>query len=229
HLKVILNEWFLIFCLLQLVGGKWYLIGFATNSKWFINIKNTMKMGVATLVSTAEGDVDLSYAIASSCSADGSCWRRSNRAKKTDMPGKFTFVSWGSKNDIIVVDVKYDDYALVYDIKTKQKVNKIIHLYGRRDEVSANVKEKFKQLALDAGTLAENIVFLPKNGTFKSLDPVFVSNYIKVMQTLINLISFAFHSRVPTCLISSPSHHVGDSSCRSLPLLWKYSSIKATG
>uniref|UniRef100_A0A3B5LFV4 Lipocalin/cytosolic fatty-acid binding domain-containing protein n=1 Tax=Xiphophorus couchianus TaxID=32473 RepID=A0A3B5LFV4_9TELE len=158
--------------------GKWYLIGFATNSKWFINIKNTMKMGVATLVSTAEGDVDLSYASRGhrERNADGSCWRRSNRAKKTDMPGKFTFVSWGSKNDIIVVDVKYDDYALVYDIKTKQKVNKIIHLYGkdltsRRDEVSANVKEKFKQLALDAGTLAENIVFLPKNGTFKSLDP----------------------------------------------------------
>uniref|UniRef100_A0A3B5LF42 Lipocalin/cytosolic fatty-acid binding domain-containing protein n=1 Tax=Xiphophorus couchianus TaxID=32473 RepID=A0A3B5LF42_9TELE len=145
--------------------GKWYLIGFATNSKWFINIKNTMKMGVATLVSTAEGDVDLSYA------SRGHRERKSNRAKKTDMPGKFTFVSWGSKNDIIVVDVKYDDYALVYDIKTKQKVNKIIHLYdsffvtfpGRRDEVSANVKEKFKQLALDAGTLAENIVFLPKN------------------------------------------------------------------
>uniref|UniRef100_A0A3B5LB92 Lipocalin/cytosolic fatty-acid binding domain-containing protein n=1 Tax=Xiphophorus couchianus TaxID=32473 RepID=A0A3B5LB92_9TELE len=206
--------------------GKWYLIGFATNSKWFINIKNTMKMGVATLVSTAEGDVDLSYA------------SRGHRERNLHLSVSLSTIhtdilllllGWGSKNDIIVVDVKYDDYALVYDIKTKQKVNKIIHLYGRRDEVSANVKEKFKQLALDAGTLAENIVFLPKNGTFKSLDPVFVSNYIKVMQTLINLISFAFHSRVPTCLISSPSHHVGDSSCRSLPLLWKYSSIKATG
>lgn len=65
---------------------------------------------------------------------------------------------------------------------------------GRRNEVSPEVKEKFRQLALDAGILAENIVFLPKNGTFKSLDPVFVSHYIKVTQTLINLISFAFHS-----------------------------------
>uniref|UniRef100_A0A3B5LFU5 Lipocalin/cytosolic fatty-acid binding domain-containing protein n=1 Tax=Xiphophorus couchianus TaxID=32473 RepID=A0A3B5LFU5_9TELE len=161
---VILNEWFLIFCLLQLVGGKWYLIGFATNSKWFINIKNTMKMGVATLVSTAEGDVDLSYlhllAAPTALAGEGAT-------------GPKRLTCWGSKNDIIVVDVKYDDYALVYDIKTKQKVNKIIHLYGK-DLTSSATFCKFKQLALDAGTLAENIVFLPKNEQCPQKPPRFL-------------------------------------------------------
>uniref|UniRef100_A0A3B5LB94 Lipocalin/cytosolic fatty-acid binding domain-containing protein n=1 Tax=Xiphophorus couchianus TaxID=32473 RepID=A0A3B5LB94_9TELE len=160
--SVILNEWFLIFCLLQLVGGKWYLIGFATNSKWFINIKNTMKMGVATLVSTAEGDVDLSYA------------SRGHRERNLHLSVSLSTMHTPNKNDIIVVDVKYDDYALVYDIKTKQKVNKIIHLYGKDLTISANVKEKFKQLALDAGTLAENIVFLPKNEQCPQKPPRFL-------------------------------------------------------
>ncbi|PWA22634.1 hypothetical protein CCH79_00001932, partial [Gambusia affinis] len=146
----------------QAARGKWYLIGFATNSRWFVNIKNRMKMGIATLEPTAEGDVDLSY---STLRADGSCWRKSHQVNKTDMPGKFRSVSerWGSTNDLIMVDVKYDDYALIYDVKTKLKVTKLVHLYGRRNEVSPEVKEKFRQLALDAGILAENIVFLPKN------------------------------------------------------------------
>lgn len=30
-----------------------------------------------------------------------------------------------------MVDVKYDDYALIYDVKTKLKVTKLVHLYGK--------------------------------------------------------------------------------------------------
>lgn len=43
------------------MGGKWYLIGFATNAKWFVSHKDNMKMGTAMLVPTVEGDLDLSY------------------------------------------------------------------------------------------------------------------------------------------------------------------------
>jgi len=44
------------------MGGKWYLIGFATNAKWFVSHKADMKMGTAVLVATEDGDLDLSYA-----------------------------------------------------------------------------------------------------------------------------------------------------------------------
>lgn len=42
--------------------GKWHMVGLATNAQWFVNHKASMKMGTAMLASTADGDIDLSYA-----------------------------------------------------------------------------------------------------------------------------------------------------------------------
>lgn len=42
-------------------AGKWYLIGFATNTQWFANHRANMKMGTALFTPTAEGDLELSY------------------------------------------------------------------------------------------------------------------------------------------------------------------------
>lgn len=44
------------------MAGKWYMIGFATNSQWFVNHKDNMKMGTAMITPTAGGDMDLAYA-----------------------------------------------------------------------------------------------------------------------------------------------------------------------
>ncbi|XP_014849429.1 PREDICTED: lipocalin-like [Poecilia mexicana] len=144
--------------------GKWYLIGFATNSRWYINNRDKIKMGIATLTSTAEGHMRVSYA---SLNKDGSCSRKKYRANKTDIPGKFVFVSrrGGSEKHTIMVEIKYDNFALIYDMKKKKKgaITKIVRLYSRTDEASDEVKEKFRQLAYRVGTLTENIFFLPKN------------------------------------------------------------------
>ncbi|XP_029375377.1 lipocalin [Echeneis naucrates] len=148
---------------LQGMAGKWYLIGFATNAQWFVNRRASMKMGTIMLIPTADGDLDMSYA---SLSQDGSCWRMNNLAKKTDVPGKFTYTSerWGNQNYMSMVDVKYDEYALTHTIKTKGSDNTIVNkLYGRGDELSPDLLEKFRQFSLDTGILPENIAFLPKN------------------------------------------------------------------
>lgn len=42
-------------------AGKWYLVGFATNTQWFVSHKASMKMGTAQFTPTAEGDLELSY------------------------------------------------------------------------------------------------------------------------------------------------------------------------
>ncbi|XP_015260132.1 PREDICTED: lipocalin-like [Cyprinodon variegatus] len=147
---------------LQGIAGKWYLIGFATNAQWFVKRKATMKMGTAMLNPTAEGDLDISYA---SLSSDGSCWRKNSLAKKTDTPGRFTYTCqrWGSENDMRVVDVNYEQYALIYTTKKKAgELTTVTKLYGREEEVGAEVMEKFRQMSLEAGALPENIVFLPK-------------------------------------------------------------------
>ncbi|XP_034057850.1 lipocalin isoform X1 [Gymnodraco acuticeps] len=148
---------------IQGMAGKWYLIGFATNAQWFVNRKADMKMGTAMLTPTADGDLDMSYA---SLSSDGSCWRMNNLAKQTDVPGKLTYTSerWGSVNDMSMVDVKYDEYALTQTIKTKGSDPTVVtKLYGRGVELSADLLERFRQFSLGTGVLPENIAFLPKN------------------------------------------------------------------
>uniref|UniRef100_A0A3Q0QU93 Prostaglandin D2 synthase b, tandem duplicate 1 n=1 Tax=Amphilophus citrinellus TaxID=61819 RepID=A0A3Q0QU93_AMPCI len=149
---------------MEKMAGKWYLTGFASNAQWFVNHKANMKMGTALLTPTDTGDLDLSYA---NLNADGSCWRMTHLARKTDTPGRFTFHSqaWNNDNDMRVVDVVYDDYALVHTIKTKEGVSEVLNkLYRRTPDTSAVLQQKFTQFSLDSGILPENIVILPKNG-----------------------------------------------------------------
>ncbi|XP_032408086.1 lipocalin-like [Xiphophorus hellerii] len=149
---------------LEKVAGKWYMAGFATNAQWFVNHKDTMKMGIAMMVPTDIGDLDLSYA---TLNADGTCWRMTHLAKKTDTPGRFTFHSqvWNNDNDMRFVDVVYDSYAVVHTIKTKEGVSEVLNkLYSRSPEISADLQQKFTQFSLDTGILAENIVTFPQNG-----------------------------------------------------------------
>ncbi|XP_060910767.1 palmitoyltransferase ZDHHC23-A-like [Labrus mixtus] len=144
------------------MAGKWYLVGFATNAEWFVSRKASMKMGTTMITPTADGDLDISYA---SLNSDGSCWRMNNLAKKADMPGKFTYSSWGNQNDMRVVEVNYDQYALTHTIKTKAGDNAVVNkLYGRGADLGADLLEKFKQFSLENGILPENIAILPKNG-----------------------------------------------------------------
>ncbi|XP_013876073.1 lipocalin [Austrofundulus limnaeus] len=148
---------------IQGMSGKWYLIGIASNSQWLVRRRATMKMGTAMLKPTANGDLEMSYA---SLTSDGSCWRKNKLAKKTDVAGKFTYSCEhsGALKDMRVTEVKSDEYALVHIIKKKEaETTTVTKLYGRADELGADVKQKFRQLALQTGTLPENIIFLPKN------------------------------------------------------------------
>ncbi|XP_042366486.1 lipocalin-like [Plectropomus leopardus] len=148
---------------LQKMAGKWFMVGFATNAQWFVNHKAGMKMGTAVLTPTDGGDLDLSYA---NLNADGSCWRMTHLAKKTETPGQFTFHSqvWNNDNDMRIIDVVYDEYALVHTIKTKDGVSEVLNkLYSRSTEASPELQQKFTQFALQTGILADNIAILPKN------------------------------------------------------------------
>ncbi|XP_036378230.1 lipocalin-like [Megalops cyprinoides] len=149
---------------LQRMAGKWYLIGFATNAHWFVSKKSEMKMGTAVFVPTAGGDLDMTY---TSVNSDGSCWKMTHLAKKTDIPGRFTFRSqrWSNDNDMRVVSIKYDEYALIHTIKTKGGVSEVLNkMYSRSTDLSPELMQKFEQFSKASGVLPENIVFLAKNG-----------------------------------------------------------------
>ncbi|XP_050989157.1 lipocalin [Labeo rohita] len=150
---------------LEKMGGKWYLVGFATNAERFVShYKADMKMATAIMVPTEDGDLDLSY---SHLQSDGSCFRMHNLAKKTEIPGRFVFDNeiWGNSNDMRVVDAKFDEYAIVHTIKTKGGKSEILNkLHTRTTKIPDDLKEKFKQFSLDTGILEENIAILPMNG-----------------------------------------------------------------
>ncbi|CAN9506160.1 unnamed protein product [Ophioblennius macclurei] len=144
------------------MAGKWYLVGVATNAEWFVNHKADMKMGTATMTPTGE-DLDLAYA---SLNADGTCWRMTHLAKKTETPGRFTFRSetWNNENDLRIIDVVYDSFAIVHNIKTKDGVSDIFNkLYSRTPEISDDLQQKFVRFSLDTGVAADNIAILPRN------------------------------------------------------------------
>merc|ERR1711915_847119 len=135
------------------MAGKWYIVGFATNSQWFVNHKDSMKMGTSIMTPTELGDIDLSYA---NLNADGSCWRMTHLAKKTETPGRFTFHSqrWNNDNDMRVVDVVYDNYALVHTIKTKDGVSEVLNkLYSRTPMISDDLMMKFRQFSLETSAV----------------------------------------------------------------------------
>ncbi|KAI4806645.1 hypothetical protein KUCAC02_017462 [Chaenocephalus aceratus] len=147
---------------LQKMSGKWYTVAFASNAQWFVNNKAGIKTGTAVIVLTEGGDMDLTYA---SLKDDGSCFRANPTAQKTETPGRFTFHSQVGINDnvVTIVEVVYDDYALVHIIKTKKEVSEaFIAVYSRTPESSEVVQQKFTQLALEAGVLPDNAVILPQ-------------------------------------------------------------------
>ncbi|XP_033988293.1 lipocalin-like [Trematomus bernacchii] len=148
---------------LQKMSGKWYTVALAINAPWFVNNKAGVKTGTTVIVLTEGGNMDLTY---SSLKDDGSCYRATHTAQKTETPGRFTFHSqlWNNDNVMTIVDVVYNDYALVNTVKTKEGVSEAsIAVYSRTNESSEVVQQKFTQLAVEAGVLPDNAVILPQN------------------------------------------------------------------
>ncbi|XP_051748997.1 cytosolic phospholipase A2 gamma-like isoform X2 [Ctenopharyngodon idella] len=144
------------------VPGKWYLIGIATNAEWFVTCKADMKMGVAMLTLTDEGHLKVAY---SSLNPDGTCWRMNQFVNKSDFPGIFSYCSecWETYN-ITFVDVKYDEYALIHTVKTKDNSTTVVSkLCGRTPHLSQVVLDKFTAFSRKQGILPENIAILSKN------------------------------------------------------------------
>ncbi|XP_023829109.1 lipocalin-like [Salvelinus sp. IW2-2015] len=106
---------------LEKMAGKWWAVGFSTNAKWFMKRKAGMKMGTSMMLPTAGGDLDISCA---NQNADGSCWRMTHLAKKTDIPGRFTYTaSVGTMKMTCCGSFQYDDFALIHTIKAKTRSN----------------------------------------------------------------------------------------------------------
>uniref|UniRef100_A0A3Q2Y6I4 Lipocalin-like n=1 Tax=Hippocampus comes TaxID=109280 RepID=A0A3Q2Y6I4_HIPCM len=95
---------------------------------------------------------------------DGTCWKMTHLAQKTETPGRFTFHSqvWNNDNDMRVVRVLYDNFALIHTIKTKEGVSEVLNkLYTRSPDVGVALQQAFADFCTETGILPENVAILP--------------------------------------------------------------------
>ncbi|XP_030062772.1 lipocalin [Microcaecilia unicolor] len=140
--------------------GTWYSVGMASNSKWFEQKKEHLKMCTTVITPTADGHLN----VTSTFSRDGQKKEKTKILFKTEQPGRYRSTSsrWGSEYDIRVVETNYDEYALTYKRKSKgTEVFTMVVLYGRTKILKPELQEKFHQFSLEQGLAESGILILP--------------------------------------------------------------------
>ncbi|XP_026514281.1 lipocalin-like [Terrapene carolina triunguis] len=141
--------------------GKWYSIGLASSSRWFMEKKQVLKMCTTVVTPTADGNLN----VTSTYPKFDRCEKRNSLFIKTEQPGRYSYTSprWGSQHDIRVVETNYDEYALLYAKKFKgTDTSTMVTLYGRTTELNPELQEKFTQFSLAQGLPEDAILLLPK-------------------------------------------------------------------
>nr|AAH74438.1 Cpl-1 protein [Xenopus laevis]BAA12075.1 prostaglandin D synthase [Xenopus laevis] len=142
------------------VLGKWYGIGLASNSNWFKDRKSHMKMCTTIITPTADGNVE----VTATYPKMDRCETKSMTYFKTEQLGRFRAKSprYGSEHDMRVVETNYDEYILMYTVKTKgSETNQIVSLFGRDKDLRPELLDKFQNFAKSQGLADDNIIILP--------------------------------------------------------------------
>uniref|UniRef100_A0A8D0L754 Prostaglandin-H2 D-isomerase n=1 Tax=Sphenodon punctatus TaxID=8508 RepID=A0A8D0L754_SPHPU len=143
--------------------GRWYSIGLASNSKWFQDKKQFMKMCTTVVTPTEDGNLD----VTSTYPKMDQCEKRMSVYIRTEQPGQFSYTSqrWGSQHDIRVVETNYVEYALIHTTKTKaDRTYTVVVLYGRSKDLRPELLERFTDFAKEQGLTDNEILILPKTG-----------------------------------------------------------------
>ncbi|KAM4697169.1 LOW QUALITY PROTEIN: lipocalin-like [Rhinophrynus dorsalis] len=126
------------------IVGKWYSIGLASNSNWFQDKKQQLKMCSTVITPSADGNLEV---VATYPKMDR-CENKTMTYIKTKQPGLFRSKSprYGSDHEIRVVETNYEEYTLMFTLKTKgNEVNTIVSLFcpiTAGELLGANSKDK---------------------------------------------------------------------------------------
>ncbi|NXU91233.1 LIPO protein, partial [Xiphorhynchus elegans] len=143
--------------------GRWYSIGLASNSNWFKEKRDLMKMCTTIISTTADGNLE----VTSTYPKGDQCVTRNSLYTKMEQPGRFSYTSprWGSKHDIRVVETNYEEYALVAtQISKSTGPSTMVLLYSRTKELSPERLERFTQFSMEQGLTDDEILILPQTG-----------------------------------------------------------------
>ncbi|XP_007945242.1 prostaglandin-H2 D-isomerase [Orycteropus afer afer] len=142
--------------------GRWFSAGLASNSTWFREKKASLSMCKSVLALTADGDLNLTTTFV----RNNQCESRTMVLRPAGPPGHYSYGNphWGSVHDISVVETDYSQYALLCTEGSKRPGHdfRMVTLYSRTQNPSAQFKEKFAAFAKAKGFTEEAIVFLPQ-------------------------------------------------------------------
>uniref|UniRef100_A0A3B4E5Q1 Lipocalin/cytosolic fatty-acid binding domain-containing protein n=1 Tax=Pygocentrus nattereri TaxID=42514 RepID=A0A3B4E5Q1_PYGNA len=126
----------------------------------------SMKMGLALLEPTSDGDLDLGLFFSNLENLQNAHFIITYVGCKRMF--FYSLSGWGNDNDMRMVDVKPDEFVLVHTIKTKGEGEVLNHLYGHTKDLSPDLKKRFQEFSLETGLKHENII-LPPNGNISHI------------------------------------------------------------
>ncbi|XP_010607121.1 prostaglandin-H2 D-isomerase [Fukomys damarensis] len=139
--------------------GRWFSAGLASNSSWFREKKASMSMCSTVVAPSADGGLNLT----STFLRKDQCETWTMQLQPSENPGSYSYQSprWGHTSLISVVEVNYDEYALL-DTKGIDHDFHMATLYSRTQTLRAELKEKFSTFCKVQGFTEDTIVFPPQ-------------------------------------------------------------------
>ncbi|XP_062972412.1 lipocalin-like [Elgaria multicarinata webbii] len=141
--------------------GRWFSIGLASNSSWFQENKQVMKMYTTVVTPTEDGSLEVS----STYPKLDQCETRKTLFSQMEQPGHFSYTSprSGNYDEFLVVETNYEEYVLLFaKMSNVGETSTMVMLYGRSKQLQADLLEKFTQVALAEGLTQDDILILPR-------------------------------------------------------------------
>ncbi|NXC72448.1 LCN15 protein, partial [Anhinga anhinga] len=142
-------------------AGTWHVAAVVSNCSMFLKMKDGMKLSIATISFTPEGDLALKlvWPLLDRCQKFELLFQQSGQA------GHYMGMSAQEKKDLRVMETDYSHYAIVHELEQSGEVpSTMLQLLTREQDVSPQVLENFKELIPTVGLTKDILTVLPKSG-----------------------------------------------------------------
>ncbi|KAM6193167.1 lipocalin-15-like [Sarcoramphus papa] len=139
-------------------AGTWYVAAAVSNCSVFLKIKDGMKLSIATISFTPEGDLamQLVWPLLDKCQKFELLLQQSGQAGH--------YMAAQEKRDLRVMETDYSRYAIVHELRQReQEISTALQLLTREQDVSPQLLQKFKELIPTVDLTEDMLAILPKS------------------------------------------------------------------
>ncbi|XP_052573591.1 major urinary protein 4-like [Peromyscus californicus insignis] len=138
------------------IEGKWYSIGLASDKREMIEEDGSMRVFVEDI--HVFGNSSLAFKFHTKI--NGECTGLYLVCDETEKDGEY-FVEYDGYNKFTILGTDYDGYIIFHLRNVNNgETFQLMELYGRKQDLSSKIKEKFVELCKKHGIVEENILDL---------------------------------------------------------------------